>query len=157
MRSIGTLTAALLVPLAAAGCTSSGPPASNATTHPADRSRPATPSSSQAPSAEALPPGVVGATHVPAKVANKPALRPDVSLASCSPRTHGWQASGTAHNPRSAARSYKITVFFTTDNATVIGVAATTVHVPGKASRSWTAGATFHAAKPTLCVLRGVG
>jgi hypothetical protein len=100
---------------------------------------------------------VEGATRVPVKVANKPALRTDVSLASCSARTHGWQASGSVHNPRSEAHRYNITVFFTTDNATVIGFAATSVRVPAKTSRTWTAGATFHASKPTLCVLRGVG
>jgi len=157
MRSMVTLTAALLVSLTAAGCTSSGHPAGNSTSHPADRSSAASASASQAPSAKALPPGVVGATRVPTKVANKPALRADVRLASCSPRAHGWRASGTVHNPHSAARSYKITVFFTADNATVIGFAATTVHVVGRGSRPWTASATFHAPKPTLCVLRGVG
>ena len=152
-RPTVTVAAAFLVALAAAGCTSSGHPGSNSTNH----SRPASASTSRSASPKGLPSGVVGATHVPAQVANKPALRADVNLASCSARTRGWQASGTVHNPRSAVHRYKITVFFTTDSATVIGVATASVRVPGKASRPWTAGATFHAAQPTLCVLRGVG
>lgn len=152
-RASVTLAAALVVSVAAAGCTSSSHPSRNSTSRSAAASASAPPASS----AKGLPPGVEGATSVPVKVANKPALRADVDLASCSARSHGWQAAGTVHNPHAAARRYKITVFFTTGDATVIGFAATSVHVPAKASRAWTAGATFHAAKPTLCVLRGVG
>ena len=156
MRALVTLTAAVVVPLAAAGCTSSSHSSGKSASHSSKPSGSAT-ASHPVSSGKALPSGVVGATGVPTKVANTPALRADVRLASCTPRTRGWKAAGTVHNPHSAARRYKITVFFTTDNATVIGFAATSVHVPGKASKAWTAGATFHAAKPTLCVLRGVG
>ena len=153
LRSVVALAAALAATLTASGCTSSRHPVGHATS-PTDTGRP---SPSHARSAKGLPPGVVGATNIPAKVANRPALRADVGLATCSPRPHGWQASGSARNPGKKPATYKITVFFTSNQATVIGTARTSVRVlPGR-SRRWTASSTFHPAKPTLCVLRGVG
>jgi len=154
MRSRAALTAALLVPLAVAGCTSSDHPRSNSTSH----SGAATASASPAPpSAKALPPGVVGATRVPTAVPNKPALRADVVLSTCASRSGGWAASGTVHNRTLRPVKYTVTVFFTTDHATVIGAGATTLTLLPKTSKYWSVVAKFHAANPTLCVLRGVG
>jgi len=94
---------------------------------------------------------------VPAAVPNKTALRADVAMSSCSPHAGGWMASGSARNPRKKATTYKITVFFTSNQATVIGTARTSVRVPPGGTEHWTATSKFHPAKPTLCVLRGVG
>jgi hypothetical protein len=96
-------------------------------------------------------------TNVPTSVPNDPTLRNNVTLSSCASTSVGWAASGTARNPSKSSASYRITVFFTTDHATVIGHASTTVTVPGGASHPWTVAATFHPASPTRCVLRGVG
>ncbi len=126
--------------------------------HPTGSSAPASRSSSRASSAgAALPSGVVGATAVPTAVPNKPALRTKVAINACAAAAGGWAASGTARNPGKTSTTYRITVFFTTKNATVIGTAATKVHVPSGATRRWRADAKFTAANPTQCVLRGVG
>jgi hypothetical protein len=96
-----------------------------------------------------------GGTHpTPSKDATSTPTTPSAALPSTSV---GWAASGTARNPSKSSASYRITVFFTTDHATVIGHASTTVTVPGGASHPWTVAATFHPASPTRCVLRGVG
>jgi hypothetical protein len=159
-RSIGggrrlALAAAVVLTSATAltGCTSGGD--EHGTTP-----RPSAPSSSHAPTsspANALPAGVTGATAVPAKVPNKPALRKDVVLSSCASAGRSWRASGTVRNPGSRDRRYTITVFFTSSTATVIGTGAAKVRVPSGAQRSWKVVGKFRAPNPTLCVLRGVG
>jgi hypothetical protein len=136
-----------------AGCTSSGSRVERPT------SRPSTGvASTHAKAAGALPAGVVGATKVPASVPNSSRLRADVVLSSCSARSGGWSAGGRVRNSsRTRMQHYEITVFFTTDEATVIGTGATTVAVPPARSRPWSLSARFHAPTRTLCVLRGVG
>jgi hypothetical protein len=143
---IGAVTtiAALATIGAAAGCTSSGQ-------HDSPRS------STQSASGAALPSGVVGVTSLPASVPNKTALRSNVTMSSCAAAHGGWRAGGTARNPAKHAATYTITVYFTTDHATVIGTAATKVSLAPGESRPWTATGTFHPATPTLCILRGVG
>lgn len=122
----------------------------------------ATDSPSPSPSASAsdvngLPTGVQQATAVPTDVANTPALRANVEITECSASDGGWKAEGTAKNPGDAAKSYTITVFFTTDHGTVIGTGDTKVTVePGK-TEDWTVRAALTPAPKTLCVLRGVG
>jgi hypothetical protein len=139
-----------------AGCTGSRAPS-------ASGSRPRTGPSSAAtgatspPAGASLPAGVTGATTVPTAVPNKPALRANVVISSCAPRRDGWRASGTVRNPASHTAKYRITVFFTTEHATVIGSASTTVSVVARETKTWKASAEFHPARPTLCVLRGVG
>jgi hypothetical protein len=142
-------TGVLAAVLATAGCTSS-----DKGTHPTLST---SAKSTAAKSGAALPPGVVGLTKVPTAVPNKPTLRNNVSLSSCASAHGGWAASGTARNPSKSSASYRITVFFTTDHATVIGQAATTVQVAAGASSPWIVTGAFHPASPTLCVLRGVG
>ena len=52
--------------------------------------------------------------------------------------------------------SYKITVFFTTSSATVIGYGDTVIQVAAGQTKPWTVRGTFDAPKGTRCVLRGV-
>lgn len=139
------LVGSVIVAVGASGCASS------------DTSGP---SSSRSPShgpTATLPPGVTGATDVPAKVPNRADWRKDVTLAACRSATGGWAASGTVHNPAKDPRVYRLTVFFTTTSATVIGVGHSKVRVPAGASQTWQVAARFKAPPKTLCVLRGVG
>ena len=133
----------LAVAVAAAGCTSS-------TSSPGRGTTASTPGAG-------LPSGVAGATNVPRSVPNNPARRADVALTRCVAAPGGWAAGGTVHNPAGTPATYRITVFFTTTTATVIGVAATSVLVPGRQSKPWQAIGRFHAPPKVLCVLRGVG
>jgi hypothetical protein len=100
---------------------------------------------------------VSGATDVPTKVPNRATWRKDVSLTTCRSSPGGWVARGTIDNPAKAAREYRLTIFFTTTSATVIGVGHSTVRVEAGASRPWQVTSRFTAAPKTLCVLRGVG
>jgi hypothetical protein len=150
LRGVAVSVAVLGALCAAAGCTAtsserpSSPPGTSAA------------GGSETPRG-ALPSGVVGATSVPTSVPNEVALRADVGMSSCAPHAGGWMATGSARNPRTKATTYKITVFFTSSRATVIGTARASVRVPPGGNRRWTASSAFHPAKPTLCVLRGVG
>lgn len=92
----------------------------------------------------------------PTDIPNSPAVRSDVAIRACG--THGGHptASGTATNRTSAERTYTITVFFTTDRATVIGYARTGVTVASHRSSDWTARSDMTGAG-VRCVLRGVG
>lgn len=107
--------------------------------------------------AGALPPGVTGATDVPTDVANKTALRKNVTMSTCKKTPHGWSAGGRVTNPRKKAATYTITIFFTTSSATVTSTGSTSVTVPPSGTRKWTVNRTFTATPKTLCVLRGVG
>jgi hypothetical protein len=109
------------------------------------------------PKAVGLPNGVVGATDVPTTVPNKADLRKNVAISSCEAVEGGWAASGTASNPGKNATSYTITIFFTTDQATVISTGQTTVQVQPDGKQSWSVNQKFTAPAHTLCVLRGVG
>jgi hypothetical protein len=116
----------------------------------------AQPTPSRASPAAGLPPGVVNATAVPTAVPNNSGARKNVTLSSCKASKDGWQASGTATNPRNKEKRYTITVFFTTAGGTVIGTGQTAVNVESGAQRSWNVKATFHRAPDTRCVLAGV-
>jgi hypothetical protein len=141
--------------LATTGCSSGsgGSGAAAAPDHPAARSS----ASDGAKGAPALPKGVKGLTKVPADVPNDPALRARVSQDTCEAVDGGWRAAGTAVNPGKKAATYLVTVFFTTDTATVIGAGRTRVTVEPGATARWTVSDAFTAPKKTLCVLRGVG
>jgi hypothetical protein len=134
------LAAAALIAFLAAGCT---PPSTTAP--------------SPGPSGSGLPSGVAQAGNVPTKVPNDPALRTNVTITDCSKTDKGWHAAGKASNPTNKPISYTITVFFTTDQATVLSTADTTVTVdPGK-NADWNIEKDFATTPKTLCALRGVG
>jgi hypothetical protein len=104
-----------------------------------------------------LPTGIVQAGNLPAKVPNNPADRKNVHITQCAAAEGGWAAKGTAKNPTDKAITYTVTVFFTTDKATVLSAARTTVKVdPGKRA-GWDITSKFTPTSNTLCVLRGVG
>ncbi|MDQ0031065.1 hypothetical protein [Arthrobacter bambusae] len=104
-----------------------------------------------------LPSGVTQAGAVPTSVPNDPAARQNVHITDCSQADGGWKATGTAANPGKTPVDYTITVFFTTDHATVLNTADTTVKVePGKTA-DWTISKKFTPTPTTLCALRGVG
>ena len=96
------------------------------------------------------------ARSVPAKVPNSVAARANATLASCHSADGGWQAGGTVKRAGGSAASYKITVFFTTSHATVIGYGDTVIQVAAGQTKPWTVRARFDAPKGTVCVLRGV-
>ena len=96
------------------------------------------------------------ARSVPAEVPNSVAALRNATLASCRSAAGGWQAGGTVTHAGGSAASYKITVFFTTSHATVIGYGATVIQVAAGQTKPWAVRATFDAPKGTLCVLRGV-
>ena len=105
----------------------------------------------------ALPSDVPQAGKVPTKVPNDPALRKNVTVSDCSQAGKGWKAAGKATNPSDKPLDYTLTVFFTSDKATVLNTADTSVKVePGKTAE-WTIQKDFPATAKTLCVLRGVG
>jgi hypothetical protein len=96
------------------------------------------------------------ARSVPARVPNSVAARRNATLASCHSADGGWQADGTVKHAGGSAASYKITVFFTTSSATVIGYGDTVIQVAAGQTKPWTVRGTFNAPKGTRCVLRGV-
>jgi len=108
-------------------------------------------------------PATTGATSIPGSattvVPNDIALRPDVSIGSCTSVPGGWKARGTAANPGHSAASYLITIRFVTPvGDTVEGQGATTVAVPARVtSAAWAVTAHFHAVTGTQCVKVGVG
>jgi hypothetical protein len=68
----------------------------------------------------------------------------------------GWRAAGHATNPGTTSLDYAVTVFFTTESATTLNYAETTVTVaPGK-TVSWSVNKQFTGPKSMRCVLRGV-
>ncbi|WP_431220635.1 hypothetical protein [Leifsonia xyli] len=140
VRLAAATVAVALTTLLLAGCTASLPTSSS----PASPSRGAT--ASIRPDA-----------NVPTDVPNTPALRADVQVTACKAAGNGWMASGTAKNPGDADRSYTITIFFTSDKATVLGTGDTSVKVPAGKSTKWEVRADLTPAHGMRCVLRGVG
>ncbi|WP_133543201.1 hypothetical protein [Microbacterium sp. BK668] len=139
-RVVPVLGALVLAPVLFAGC--------------------AAPSSSAAPSATATPApagGIQPDANVPTDVPNIPELRGNVEISACEQAGEGWRASGTAQNPAGGDTAYTITVFFTTDQATVLGTGDTTVDLPAGESVEWEIRADLTPAAGMRCVLRGVG
>ncbi|MDP9904635.1 hypothetical protein [Arthrobacter bambusae] len=144
MRLTKATTAVLALPVLA-GCLLTG--CGNAAPAPA-------PSATE--TVNALPAGVTQPTAVPTDVPNDANVRQNVKITDCSSADGGWAAKGTANNPGNKAVDYTITVFFTTDQATVLHTAQTKVAVePGK-SADWNITEKFPTTPKTLCVLRGV-
>lgn len=136
--------------LALAGCTSSGGGAAR-TDSPAPTT--GTPSSS----AKTTP--ITQPKSVPASVPNSAGVIKDklVSITSCKATSGGWQASGTAKGKSGKKATYTVTVFFTTNRATVQAFGQTKVTVAKGKSATWTVAKKFTATPSTLCVLRGAG
>ena len=96
------------------------------------------------------------ARSVPAEVPNSVAARRNATLDACHSANGGWQAGGSVKHVGTSAASYKITVFFTTSGATVIGYGDTVIRVAAGQTKPWTVRGTFDAPTGTRCVLRGV-
>jgi len=145
------VAAVATVALTVAACGSSGPTSqptsgSPSVSTPADAPTSATPGS---------PPPVV---KLPAQVPNDVAKRSSVAVTGCQAGNGGWTASGTASAPAGKAASYKITVFFTSTKATVLGWGSTSVHVPAGGTQHWSVTKRLpDGSGDALCVLRGVG
>lgn len=142
-RMMGTAMASLALGIALSGCTNG------------------TPTDAGTPTASAtvpgLPPGVDQVSELPTDIPNDPETRANAELDECVATENGWQASGTMSNPGDEETTTVITVFFTTDKATVVGTAQTSVTVEPGDQQDWTAEAAFTAPAQTLCVLRGAG
>lgn len=94
---------------------------------------------------------------VPTQVPNRPRKRDRVRLSTCAATDGGWSASGTARAGKAGSERYRITVFFTTDRATVVGWGRTTVEAEAGQSVEWSVSADLPVEGDLLCVLRGVG
>ncbi len=91
------------------------------------------------------------AAPLPKKLTNQPSVRKYVTQTKCAAVAGGWGAAGTARNPARTARTYHITVYFTTTKATTLNYAVTAVKVaPGKTS-PWRASKKFKAPSQMLC------
>lgn len=95
--------------------------------------------------------------NVPTDVPNEPALRGNVQISACQRDGDGWKASGTARNPAHEDTAYTITVFFTSDKATVLGTGDTTVKISAGKSAEWEVRSDLTPTPEMRCVLRGVG
>ena len=93
---------------------------------------------------------------VPTSVPNQVSVRKDVRLLNCGAIKGGWSAGGTVKNSLDRAATYQITVFFTSDQATDLAFAKTSVPLSAGQSKLWSTQATFAAPAQVLCVLRGV-
>jgi hypothetical protein len=140
-RGIGAAAAVLAIGAALTACSAAAP--SPVKSHTAEAAVPG------------LPSGVVQATALPTDIPNDPKTRAKVKLLECAATKDGWKASGTVSNPGKGASKMVLTVFFTTDKATVIGTAQTRIEIKPGDKRTWSAQAHFTAPTRTLCVLRG--
>jgi hypothetical protein len=130
----------------AAGCGHGG---SHVAT-PVTRSTPVT-------SAVVTAPGKPGNVSIaPADVANRPADRKNVTMTSCAGGVSGWQGRGTARNASGSPVTYRVTLFYTTQQGTVVGNSSTQVTVPGHGHADWSTSAKIASKGPLRCVLRGV-
>lgn len=112
---------------------------------------------SGAPQIPGEKPGVVAATSVPDEVPDSPAVRAGTQITSCESGGGAGTAEGVVGNATDDDATYVVTVFFTTDAATVVGSGQTTVDVAAGEEAEWTVTADFTAPSTTLCALRGVG
>ncbi len=95
-------------------------------------------------------------TTSPVPIHNNAAIRTQAVITACTAAPGGWQASGTATNPGTASYHYKLTVYFTSAQATVLGSGQTSVTVAAKSTGKWKVTATFPAPTGVKCVLVGV-
>lgn len=144
-------TATALVPLVAIGI------ALAACTSAPNDPEPTPTTASGAPQIPGEDPGVVAATSVPDDVRDSPEVRAGTQITSCESDGGTGTATGVVGNPTDDDATYVVTVFFTTDAATVVGSGQTTVDVAAGEEEKWTVTADFTAPSTTLCALRGVG
>ncbi|MFJ9317739.1 hypothetical protein ACIRN4_26350 [Pimelobacter simplex] len=155
-RGVPALAVALVLTLALAGCgggaPAPGPSAGSSTASP--RSGPSATGAATDPATTTIRrPDVT----VPRKVVNRPAARDRVTVTGCRAADGGWSASGRAVGRRAGADQLTITVFFTTEQATVVAWGQTTVDVPDGRSAEWSVRANLPVEGELRCVLRGVG
>jgi hypothetical protein len=93
---------------------------------------------------------------VPTSVPNQVSVRKDVQLLHCGATKGGWSAGGTVKNSLGHTATYQITIFFTSNQATDLAFAKTSVSLGAGQSKLWSTQATFAAPAQVLCVLRGV-
>ncbi|MCW2527764.1 MAG: hypothetical protein JWM76_2624 [Pseudonocardiales bacterium] len=90
--------------------------------------------------------------------ANDPLARKNVVQTKCGAITGGWEAGGTVNNPSTAAVTYTIVVYFTTQKSTAQASQQAVVPVPAGATVPWSTNAQFIPADdPMLCTMVGVG
>ena len=155
MSKISSGAAVICAALVVSACTSSHPP--TASTSPATTKATQTGTHPTRPTGSGAHPGKgYAAAPIPSSVANDPKVRKAVSLSECAPVAGGWRAAGQATNPGTAPVSYAITVFFTTESATTLNYAETTVKVSPGEKAAWSVSKNFAGPKSMRCVLRGV-
>lgn len=94
---------------------------------------------------------------VPTNVKNNADLRDAVKITTCEATDKGWTASGTAQAPKDGDKNFKVTIFFTTDKATVVQWAKTKVNAKAGETADWSVDADIDTqGGELLCVLRGV-
>ncbi|WP_315636790.1 MULTISPECIES: hypothetical protein [Microbacterium] len=101
--------------------------------------------------------GVVGATSVPEDVPDAPEVRAGTQITTCTTEDDGGTATGVVGNPTDEDATYVVTVFFTTDAATVVGSGQATVEVPAGEEADWSLTADFVPPSDLRCALRGAG
>lgn len=101
--------------------------------------------------------GVVGATSVPEDVPDAPEVRAGTQITTCTTEDDGGTAEGVVGNPTDEDATYVVTVFFTTDAATVVGSGQATVEVPAGEEADWSLTADFVPPSDLRCALRGAG
>lgn len=101
--------------------------------------------------------GVVGATSVPEDVPDTPEVRAGTQITACTTEDDGGTAEGVVGNPTDEDATYVVTVFFTTDAATVVGSGQATVEVPAGEEADWSLAAEFVPPSDLRCALRGAG
>lgn len=139
-KAAGAALAAVAL-LAAAGCSGEDP----------------APSPTASVAAPTLPSGVVQPTALPSNPPDDPMLRENVTIGTCEAGDGGWTASGVAKNPGKEDVEFTITIFFTTESATVLESAQQKVKVKAGGEEKWTATKKFTAPPVVKCVLRAVG
>ena len=93
---------------------------------------------------------------IPLDVPNVPADRHNVTIGSCAGDSNSWHAAGTATNSTGVPATYEVTVFFTTEHATVLGFASTKVLTAAHKQATWSVASKFVNSGSLRCVLRGV-
>ncbi len=129
-----------------AGCTSSS--------HKNKKS--GSPSGTTTSSTAPAKPTITAASSIPPPTGNVVPLFKTVQLTKCAAVSGGWQAAGTIHNTTGQAHEYQILVYFTTNQATVIDSATTSVQVADNQSADWQAGKQFNTEPNMRCVIVSV-
>jgi hypothetical protein len=145
MSKISSGAAVICAALVASACTSSHPPTASTT-----------PATTKATATAAHPAKGYAAASIPSSIANDPKVRKSVILSECAPVAGGWHAAGHATNPGTTPIAYAVTVFFTTESATTLNYAETTVKVAPGQRAAWSVNKSFAGPKSMRCVLRGV-